>query len=148
MKLRYLYVDRNGQLRKISRKKVEAIWEGKLGTEKLNVGTETELRLVSVLCNSRLIPKRLYVVRLPLIEGRFTIESMMTLQLFSQPEHVTPKEAFEHHTGGWPKTFFEQLAVVMDVPRAQLDLPVGIGGPLFLAAALRITPQEAVRYLR
>lgn len=148
MKLRYLYVDRSGQLRKITKKKIEAIWEGRLTTDQLPGGTETELRLVSVVCDNRLLPRKLYVLRLPLIEGQFTVESHMTLQLFSQPEHVTPKESFQHHTANWPKDFFEQLAVVMDVPRNQLHIPVGVGGPLFLAAALKITPKEAVRYLR
>ncbi len=148
MKLRYLYIDANQQLQKISRKKVEAIWEGSLCADQLPAGTLNELRLVSVICDSRLNPRKLFVLRLPLLEGQFTVESYMTLQLFSRPEHVTPKEAFDHHTAGWPKSFFEQLAVVMDTPRKDLNIPVGVGGPLFLAAALKISPREAVRYLR
>jgi len=31
---------------------------------------------------------------------------------------------------------------------AGVNVPLGIGGPLFLAAKLRVTPREALRHLR
>ena len=148
MKLRYLYVDRGQQLRTVSRETVYDVWEGRRSVQRLCPSLQTELRLVTLVCGQRLNPKKIYLMRLPLIEGQFTVESYLTLQMFSQPEHVTAKEAFDHHTTGWPRDFFTQLAVVMDVPRNTLEVPIGIGGPLFLAAALRISPQQAVRYLR
>ena len=53
-----------------------------------------------------------------------------------------------HHTEGWPIDFFKQLAVVLDVTRKDLDVPLGIGGPLLMAAALKLSPKQALRYLR
>ena len=148
MKLRYLYVDQFHQLRKIRKSTIQALWDGEIGTETIANAEDQELRIATILCNNRLHPRKIYLMRLPLMDGQFTVESYLTLQLFSQPEHVTAKEAFDHHTTGWPDNFFHQLAVAIDVPCHALEVPVGIGGPLFLAAALRITPQQAVRYLR
>jgi hypothetical protein len=54
---------------------------------------------------------------------------------------------FLHHSEGWPFDFFTQLAVALDVPRQQLDVPFGIGGPLLVAAALRVSPRVATRFL-
>jgi len=34
------------------------------------------------------------------------------------------------------------------VPRKDLDVPLGIGGPLLTAAALKLSPKQALRYLR
>ena len=59
-----------------------------------------------------------------------------------------PAELVQHHTEGWPQDFFRQLAVALDVPLARLEVPLGVGGPLFVAAALRLTPGQAVRHLR
>jgi len=41
-----------------------------------------------------------------------------------------------------------QLAVALDIPVMALNEPLGIGGPLFLAAALRVTLRQELRYLR
>jgi hypothetical protein len=70
------------------------------------------------------------------------------LRSYTMPERVTALEAFHHHSEGWPADFFTQMAVALDVPRAQLDVPFGIGGPLLIAAALRISPKSAARYLK
>jgi hypothetical protein len=64
------------------------------------------------------------------------------------PDCVTPREVIEHHTAGWPRDFFTQLAVALDVPRRMLDVPLGIGGPLLTAAAMRVTPKQAIKYLQ
>ncbi len=148
MKLRYFVVDARGQLRKASQVWVRELWVGRRRASDLGCPSGNELRLVSVLCDEALQPQRLYVLRLPLTEGKFTEESRLTLYLYSQPDCVTPRELVQHHTGGWPRDFFRQLAVALDVPVKQLGIPLGIGGPLFLAAALRVTPQEALRHLR
>jgi hypothetical protein len=55
---------------------------------------------------------------------------------------------FAHHSDGWPPDFFTQLAVALDVPRSNLDVPFGIGGPLLVAAALRVSPKAAARFLQ
>jgi len=148
MKLRYLIVDAREQLQLAARSKVEALWQGEVSAAALGSEDRGELRLVSVLTDSRLMPKKVYVLRLPLSDGEFRKENYLTLQVFSRPDCVTPREVIKHHTEGWPKDFYPQLAVALDVPCKALQVPLGIGGPLLMAAALSVTPTQALRYLR
>jgi hypothetical protein len=148
MKLRYFVVDHEGQLQKAAQAGVQGLWEGRRRAKALGCRAAHELRLVSVVCDEDLLPTKVYVLRLPLTGGWFTEENRLTLQLFAMPDSVTPGEMLQHHTEGWPADFFRQLAVVLDVPLASLHVPLGVGGPLFTAAAMRVTPQQALRYLR
>lgn len=148
MKLRYFVVDHHGRLIRVRRPAIEQLWRGQSTAAELGCFERSELRLVSILCDNRLVPKKIYLLRLPLCEGRFTKANYFTLRIFSRPDCVTPQEVIRHHTDGWPADFFTQLAVGMDVARARLEVPVGIGGPLLMAAAMRVTPREAVRFLR
>ena len=148
MKLRYYVVDEQGSLRKVRKAAVAALWDGSCRTEAFGCCGNSELRLVSVVCDRKLIPQKIYLLRLPLTGGQFTPENYLTLQIFTMPDCVTPQEVARHHGGGWPRDLLRQLAVAADVPLAQLQVPVRIGGPLLLAAALRVTPNEALRYLK
>jgi hypothetical protein len=148
MKLRYFVVDPSGQLRKVKKAAVDGLWRGGYRADLLGGAPGNELRLVSVLCDARLLPRKVYLLRLPLSDGWFTEANLLTLRIFSRPDCVTPREVIAHHTAGWPPDFFRQLAVVLDVPLAGLSVPLGIGGPLFTAAKLRVTLREAVRYLQ
>jgi hypothetical protein len=148
MKLRYLFVDRFGQLVKVRRSQVENLWRGDLQAQDIGSVGPNELRLVSVLSDDRLMPRKIFLLRLPLSGGQFTRENYLTLQIFSRPDYVTPREVIAHHTDGWPKDFFRQLAVALDVPRKGLNVPLGIGGPLLMAAALKLSPRQALKYLR
>jgi hypothetical protein len=146
MRLRYLVVDPRGQLRRVSQSVVEGLWEGQHRADALGCPCGNELRLVSVVLDDTLLPRRIYLLRLPLTDGRFTPENYLTLQLFTMPDCVTTKEVIQHHAAGWPANFFQQLALILDVPLADLPVPVRVGGPLFMAAALRLTPHQALRY--
>ena len=148
MKLRYYVVDEHGSLRKVRKAAVEALWDGSCRTEAFGCCGNSELRLVSVVCDRKLIPQKIYLLRLPLTDGRFLRENRRALRSFSMPSHVTAREVFAHHSEGWPRDFFGQLAVALDVPRSFLEVPLGIGGPLLMAAALRMAPRQAARYLR
>ncbi|HJT78812.1 MAG TPA: hypothetical protein VJ739_16525 [Gemmataceae bacterium] len=148
MRLRYFVVDACGQARRVTPRAVQDLWEGRHGADALGCPTGNELRLVSVVCNGRLQPRKLYLLRLPLTDGRFTPENYLTLRIFARPDCVTPREAFEHHSEGWPGDLFVQLAVALDVPVARLHVPLAVGGPLFLAAAMQVSPRQALRYLR
>lgn len=148
MKLRYLRVGRDGQLTLVRRAWVEALWRGRRRATDRHGAGGGELRLVSVLCDGRLLPQKIYLLRLPLTDGVFTRENYRVLRSFAMPSRVTANELFDHHSAGWPDDFFRQLAVALDVPRADLDVPLGIGGPLLMAAALRVAPRHAVRFLR
>jgi hypothetical protein len=148
MRLRYFIVDACGQLRRVSQASVLGLWEGRARADDLGGPPGNDLRLVSVVCDERLLPRKCFVLRLPLTGGRFLEENYLTLRIFARPDCVTEHELFEHHTAGWPRDFFQQLAVALDVPVAGLHVPLAVGGPLFLAAAMRLTPREALRYLR
>ena len=147
MKLRYFVVSHRGRLRRVSRHAVQSLWEGRRHAAALGSRLDTELRLVSVACNAELLPQKVYLLRLPLTNGRFTLCDYLTLQSFARPDCVTPQEVKAHHTDGWPPDMARQLAVALDVPVSNLRVPVGIGGPLLIAAALRLTPVQALRYL-
>ena len=148
MKLRYLIVDQAGQLVLTPRAQVEALWNGDVPADLLGSESLTELRLVSVLSDKKLRPRKIYLLRVPLSNGEFRKENYLTLKIFSRSDCVTPKEVVDHHTEGWPKDFFRQLAVALDVPRRDLEIPLGIGGPLLTAAAMSVTPKQAMRYLK
>ena len=148
MKLRYFIVDDRGQLQKAAQAAVQGLWEGRRCAAELGCRAGHELRLVSVVCDEDLLPANVYVLRLPLTDGWFTEENRLILQLLALPSCVTPGEMLQHHTEGWPADFFRQLAVALDVPLASLHVPLGVGGPLLTAAAMRVTPQQALRYLR
>lgn len=148
MKLRYLIVDSDDQLKLIRRAHVEAVWRGEASVAEYGCADLTELRLISVVCDRRLLPQRIFLLRIALTDGYFTRRNYRALRSFTMPSQVTVQEAFHHHSEGWPTDFFTQLAVALDVPRAMLDVPFGIGGPLLIAAALRILPKSAARYLR
>ena len=148
MKLRYFIVDRAGQLSVVRRAQVEALWDGDIPAELLGSESLTELRLVSVICDAKLRPRKIYLLRLPLSDGEFRKENYLTLKIFSRSDCVTPREVIRHHTGGWPQDFFSQLAVALDIPRRDLEVPLGIGGPLLMAAAMSVTPKQALRYLK
>lgn len=148
MKLRYLVVDGDNRLCLVRRRDVEALWKGRRLATDLGCLAGSEIRLVSALCDERLVPHKIFLLRLPLTQGEFTRENWLTLRIFSMPDCVTPREVIEHHTAGWPRDFFTQLAVALDVPRRMLDVPLGIGGPLLTAAAMRVTPKQALKYLQ
>jgi hypothetical protein len=148
MKLRYLIVDCNNQLKLIRRDEVEAIWRGHVRVSQYGCDDLTELRLISVVCDSDILPERIYLLRIALTDGYFTRRNYRSLRSFAMPSRVTAQEMFQHHSEGWPRDFFTQLAVALDVPRSDLDVPFGIGGPLLIAAALQISPKNAVRYLK
>jgi hypothetical protein len=148
MKVRYLIVDGNGRLHLAKRALVEALWEGVIPASMLGSEDASQLRLVSVLVGKDLLPRKVFLLRLPLTNGEFRKENYLTLRIFSRSDCVTPKEVVKHHTEGWPRDFFNQLAVALDVTRSQLEIPLGIGGPLLTAAALSVSPKQALRYLR
>jgi hypothetical protein len=148
MKLRYFFVDPQGQLQKVSQAGVQGLWKGSRRAESLGCPAVTEMRLVSVVCDEDLLPTKVFLLRLSLTNGRFAEENRLALQLFSMPDCISPNEVVAHHTQGWPQDFFRQLAVALDVPLKGLEVPLGVGGPLFAAAALCLTPQRAARYLR
>ena len=148
MKMRYLLVDGDQQLQLIPRLQVESIWRGDSCVSEFGCTDWTELRLISVMCDDQLLPQRIFLLRMALTDGYFTRRNYRTLRSFAMPSRVTAREMFQHHSDGWPQDFFVQMAVALDVPRKLLNVPFGIGGPLLVAAALRVSPRVATRFLK
>ena len=148
MKIRYLVIDAEGRLTLTPKSSIEALWQGRIHAKQLGADSSNEIRLISVLCNDRIVPQKIFLLRLPLSQGHFTKDNYLTLRIFTMPDCVTPREVIEHHTDGWPRDFYTQLAVALDVPRSMLSVPLGVGGPLMMAAALKVTPREAMKYLQ
>src|SRR5437763_12289962 len=86
MKLRYLIVDRQGRLMLAQRALVEALWEGVVPAQMLGSDDTNELRLVSVLSDKKLLPRKIYLLRVPLTNGEFRKENYLTLRIFSRPD--------------------------------------------------------------
>jgi hypothetical protein len=145
MQIRYFAVDQLRQLIIVPNKAFAQLWQGKIAAATLGEFGDREFPVISVICDDDLLPKKMYLLRMPLLAGHFTEESLYTLRLFSRADCVTPREAFNHHSSRWPKDLFRQLAVALDVPVAGLNVPLGIGGPLLVAATMRINPREALR---
>jgi hypothetical protein len=148
MKMRYFVVDAGGQLRRASQAAVAGFWEGTRRAADLGCPAGSEVRLVSVVCDGDLLPRKLFLLRVPTTAGALTQEGRLTLYAYCRPDCVTPAESLRHHLAGWPADFFRQLAVALDVPAAALDVPLGVGGPLMVAAATGLAPAQAARLLR
>jgi hypothetical protein len=148
MKMRYLILNGHNQLKLVHGEHVESIWRGRLHVAEFGCSDPTELRLVSVMCDEQLLPARIFLLRMALTDGYFTRRNYRALRSFAMPSRVTAREMFQHHSDGWPRDFFTQLAIALDVPRKLLDVPFGIGGPLLVAAALRVSPRVATRFLK
>ena len=58
MKLHYFAIDGRGQLCRISGAAVRGLWEGRLRSSSLGGPAGNELRLVSVACNSDMLPQK------------------------------------------------------------------------------------------
>jgi hypothetical protein len=147
MKLRYFVVDRTGRLNRVAARDVQRLWQRECRTDEFGCPGANELKLVSVFCDADLLPRKVYLLRVPLTDGAFTPEDYLTLRIFTRRDCVTRQEAEEHHAAGWPSDLLRQLAVALDVPTLWLSEPLRIGGPLFVAAARGVTPNDAARYL-
>ena len=82
---------------------MEGLWDGRVRAVALGSPSKTELRLISILCDDRLQPRTIYLLRVPLTDGLCTSESQLTLQIFTMRDCVTSKEVVQHHGGGWPQ---------------------------------------------
>ena len=148
MKLRCFALHPSHQLRRARHRAVRALLAGEHSTTALGWPAAPDLGLVSVVCDGRLRPRAVYLLRLPLTGGRFTTQDALALRALASPDCVTPAEAARHHGRGWPADLVRQLAVALDVPVAGLAVPVAAGGPVLVAAVRRVSLGRALRDLR
>ncbi|HEX4611685.1 MAG TPA: hypothetical protein VH092_26045 [Urbifossiella sp.] len=143
MKLRFFVVDDCGQLRKARQTAIRSLLAGRVGAEVFQTGDTRELKLVSVVCDDALLPRRISLLRMPLTDGRFTDGDELVLRAFARPDCVTPDEAVRHHLTGWPRDLIRQMAVALDVPAAGLDALLDVGGPVLAAAVSGLSLRRA-----
>ena len=148
MKLRYFALDGSAQLRKAPGAAVRAFLDGQLGAAHFRTGSDRELGLVTAVCGDDLVPRQMYLLRVPLTGGRFTPADRLVLSAFARPECVTPAEAVAHHNCGWPRDLVRQLAVALDVPAAGLDDILDVGGPVLVSAVTGLPVRRVVDRLR
>ena len=112
MNMKYLLVDGNNHLKLIHREHVEAIWRGRVHVGHFGCADPTELRLVSVMCDKRILPQRIFLLRMALTAGYFTPRNFRALRSFAMPSQVTVREMFQHHSEGWPTDFFTPVFAI------------------------------------
>jgi len=145
MKIRHFVLDSHAQLRKLSRRAVHEILNGRVSAQAFDPWLARELALVTVVCDDDLIPENAFLLRVPLTDGTFTAADRFVLRAFTQPDCVTPEEAVRHHLTGWPSDLLRQLAVALDVPVVGLDAVLDVGGPVLVAAVRGVTVGRAMR---
>jgi hypothetical protein len=135
--LRYFVLDADGQLRKARPKRVEATLDGRMSSADLGCPGVRSLFLATVVCDAALLPRAVYLLRVPLTHGRFTASDELTLRTLASPSCVTPHEAATHHGAGWPQDLVRQFAVALDVPVSGMAVPFAAGGPVLDAVVRR-----------
>jgi hypothetical protein len=147
MQIRYFVVDAHQQLFQARKKTVEGLWRGRLTAADLGCPVGDELRLITVVCNEKLLPRMTFFLRVDLEDGRPTDRSRieayeaMTHSSGRRYDHPTAKKQFE----GWPNDWRTQLAVALDVPIGQLQR-VGLGGPLPMSDVWGISLEKVLDY--
>lgn len=145
MKVRHFVLDSRFQVRKFGRQAVHEILCGRVCALAFDPGMGRELRLVTAVCGDDLTPRGVFLLRVPLTDGVLTPEDRLVLRAFVEPECVTEAEAVRHHLTGWPRDLIRQLAVVMDVPAADVEATLDIGGPALAAAVTGVSIGRVVR---
>jgi hypothetical protein len=137
-----------GQFRFVEALDVEDVWAGRSGTDVLGHPIGDELLLVTVLCNEDdLAPRKCFFLRIKLEDGRITDTSRFDAY-DSMTEHSRGTYdilADDHQLDGWPDDWYQQLAVALDVPIAELRR-VGIGGPLLMADMWGFSIERILQY--
>ena len=147
MTLRFFGLDRRGRLRKARPRHVAALLGGRLSAAVLGCPRVSPLGLVTAVCDGRLRPRAVYLLRVPLTGGRFTAADELAVRALASPDCVTPHEAAAHHGAGWPADLVRQLAVALDVPVAGLGVPFAAGGPALVSVVDRVPLRHAARRL-
>ena len=145
MKIRHFVLDSHAQVRKLGRQAVHEVLSGRLNARALNAGLSRELRLVTAVCHEDLTPHGVFLLRVRLTDGVFTPDDRMVLRAFAEPGCVTESEAVRYHLTGWPSDLLKQLAVAMDVPAADVEATLDVGGPALVAAVTGVSVGRVMR---
>lgn len=147
MQVRYFVVDAEGRLFQARKKLVEEVWRGRRTADELGCLVHDELRLITVVCDEKLLPRMTFFLRVELRHGRPTDRSRieayeaMTHSSGRRYDHPAARKQFE----GWPPDWRSQLGVALDVPICQLQR-VGLGGPLPMSDVWGISLDKVLDY--
>jgi hypothetical protein len=145
--VRYFVVDRDEQVRPVDKQALEDVWHGRRTSAALRQPLGDTLRVISVLCDEKLLPRLCFFMRLDLADGAITDESRLqayeaaTLHYKRRYDHPTARRQLS----GWPADWLQQLAVVLDAPAAQLRR-IAIGGPLLMSDLWGIPVEKILDY--
>ena len=147
MKLSYCVVDRAGQLRRGSRRLVEALWHGDCTAAELGIPIGETLRLITVLSDPDLLPIVVYFIRLDIEDGAITEDSRVNAfeAMTSHRRRRYDHSAAQRQFIGWPSDWQTQLAIALDVPANILN-KLGVGGPLLLADLWGVPLEKVLSY--
>jgi hypothetical protein len=151
--VRYFYLDESGTVFKAEQSRTEAAvlkgerWDDSSGTKLL--------RIVSFICDDKLVPLRGSVTSFKVTDGFITdasrAEAMAAYQ--SQRPPITgppPTELplIDEQLSLWPdeRALFPQLTAALDIPIDQMPR-LYFGGPLMLAMFLGVAVKQALTYI-
>ena len=105
MQLKYFVVDADERLWQVSRYTVEDLWKNHATSDEFDFNLEEELRLITVLCDERLLPVVTFFVHLQLEQGRITDESRVeAFEAMGNRDDVTSaKRQFFGWPDDWPR---------------------------------------------
>jgi hypothetical protein len=147
MLLIYFVVDSSGQIRRVPRGDLEAVWRGECRSADLAWELADELRIVSVLCDEdNLSPLMCFFAWTELRDGWITDESRcLAYDAMGDRHEPANGRAANRQLVGWPDDWQHQLAVALDVPTSQLRR-VGVGGPFIMSDLWGITVEKVLEY--
>lgn len=147
MELHYFAFDNKNTLWKVPRQKAESLWQGRITSRELDFPLGDEARVISVVCDEKLLPKISFFLKVHLEAGRVVDESR--LDVYEAISNTTGRR-YDHPAAheqfvGWPADWQQQLAVALDVPISQLS-KIGLGGPVVMADLWGISPDQVLEY--
>lgn len=153
MLMRYFYLDETGTVYKAEQSRTEAAvlkserWDDSSGTKLL--------RIVSFICDDRLLPLRGSVTSFTVADGFITSESRseaMAAYQSQRPRIGGPQPTefplVDAQLDLWPdeRELFPQLTAALDIPIDQMPR-LYFGGPLLLAMFLGVAVKQALTYI-
>lgn len=147
MLIRYFVADQSNTLWRVPAEDVERLWRGESTIRELKLTIGSELRIVTVLCDDRLLPRICFFARLELEDGAIDYQSRVDVyeavgnRYARRYDHPAAKRQF----AGWPSDWQRQLAVALDIPAKQLQR-IGVGGPLVMADLWGISMDKVLEY--
>jgi len=146
---RHYFVAEAGQLHKISRDHMEAVWLGEVLWDFKK--QDHDLRILSIVHDETKSIVACYFVRVSVVAGQITSESQHDARMAHLRQAMLSAHGdrnllpdFVRQTAGFPQDWATQIAGALDVDVDRLH-HWGVGGPLLTATGMGISTQKAAR---